>query len=1172
MTAMTMADSGFLAATAIPNTIVWTPLLVLRVLSPFLLLGAALSTIFSRPSPPHSPSPITSVVVATRTPRRAVILPLLSLSALTFLLDGLTFVAFTVISKEWPEWTGIEVGAVEGLVAFAGLAAVGAWKDVQGVDVWFFRRISFGITWSLLLDIAQVILLGLAIKKPLNVASLLHLAFPAFRTLVEIPLLFALGNPRISYLPVQNGNEEATDSTHLLQTSESTAVASTGLSLAPEASKYGTFRTGRSLAPSVSNPTTRTPTPAPSAARIPHGKGASRSQDKEEINPDPSWGELIHRLGRITPYLWPSRSRALQLLAGLCIGLVVIGRFVNFLVPLAFAQVVRIFEQGSKVSPWPYLFAYVGLRFLQSSGGLAALRDTLWAPVLQYSDREMSLLSFNHLLNLSFNFHTHRKTGEVLRILDRGAAINHTFELLLFNIVPTFVDIFVALIFFTIYFEWTLSLLIFFVFAAYVAASVILTRYRTKLRRQMNERDIVTRGIHTDCLLNYETVKYFNGEEHESDRYKDAIRQYQTVEYKVIASLNLLNLVQNFIITVGLLVGSMIVALRVVHGQSQPHEFVFFITYLAQLYGPLNMLGFIYRSVNQSLVDTEKLLKLLNEPTDVNDKPDASDLIVEDGSIEFENVTFSYDGRTTALNGVSFKVPKRSSVALVGESGSGKSTILRLLYRFYDLKGGEGRILIDGKDIRDVTQASLRKAIGVVPQDPVLFNASIGYNIAYGKFDATTEEIEAAAKAAQMHERIVTFPDGYETKVGERGIRLSGGEKQRVAIARTLLKNPPILLLDEATSALDTSTEKDIQNALQHLVEGRSSLSIAHRLSTIKSADLILVLKDGQIVEQGNHTELLAMGGHFASMWADQVSANEDTSPTDKKSALAGYSVDGELAVPDTITAEPLVATPEVHAVEIPADGEVSGPAVVATTELTSADGTVVDEPIERDERAKTEPSAPVAFPSSGEEAIAFPTGDAPAAVTAPSSEAKESGVPLAFPSGGRDSPAPAGLAFPGSDSASVNTPSIGGTPGVTFQNVPTPARDGASPDLDQDGKRRRTLSTQGIQRLARRISISGRRQGSSTSIPAAIFNSLKRDNSSVSRGSGELARDEANKEGSVREDGSLANSANASPNIPNDSPSGSVSSDINKTKAKKDKKKEKKRKSTNLGTSITQD
>ena len=329
------------------------------------------------------------------------------------------------------------------------------------------------------------------------------------------------------------------------------------------------------------------------------------------------------------------------------------------------------------------------------------------------------------------------------------------------------------------------------------------------------------------------------------------------------------------------------------------------------------------------------------------------------------------------------------------------------------------------------------------------------------------------------------------------------------------------------------------------------------------------MLKDGQIIEQGNFTELLAKGGQFASMWADQVSANEDVSPADKKIALSGYIVDDEPAVLDTITAEPLVDTPKVQASEIPVDGELSTLAVVGTTDLVSADDDIAvpsDEVVERDERAKADPSPAVAFPSSGQDSVAFPGAVTVTAPAVPSSEAKDGETPVAFPSGGRDSPAPAGLAFPGSDSGSVNTPSIGGTPGVTFQEAPTPARDGASPDLDQDGKRRRTLSTQGIQRLARRISISGRRQGSSSSIPAAIFNSLKRD----SRDSKEQARDEGNS--SAREDGSLPSSVAASPSIPSDSPSGSVASDINKTKVKKDKKKEKKRRSTTLGTSITQD
>ncbi|KII92241.1 hypothetical protein PLICRDRAFT_133692 [Plicaturopsis crispa FD-325 SS-3] len=1018
-------------------------LFIIRVASPAVVLLAALSLLFTRRPAPHSPSPITSVVVATYVPRRAAILSLLSLVALTFLLDGLTFVIYAVLNKTWPYRTGIEVNAIAGIVAFSGLAILGAWKDVQGVQVWTLRRIKTAIGVSLILDIAHVVLVGYGIKHyedpyphipesriPAPVTDLLHLAFPAFRVLLVIPLFVTLLLPRVVYSPVHADDDvdvPPTTASSLLLPPEAGAHPSTGLSPVAEASKYGTFRNGTSTAP-----TTRAHTPAPSQIQA----SSHKAETKPDISLDPSWKEIGRRIRRLTPYLWPSKSPALQFLALLCVGLLAIGRVVNLALPWTLKEVVSIFEDGSKRNPWPYLFAYVALRFLQSSGGLAAVRDTLWAPVMQYSDREMSQLSFDHLLNLSFAFHTRRKTGEVLRILDRGAAINHTLELILFNIVPTILDIIIALVAFVVLFDWTLAFVIFFVMFAYIAASIILTKWRTKIRRQMNDRDIITRAIHTDCLLNYETVKYFGGEEHEGARYRSAVRDYQALEYKVIVSLNLLNLVQNFIITLGLLVGSLIVALRVTKGHSKPSDFVYFITYLAQLYGPLNSLGYIYRSVNQSLVDTERLLKLLNEPTEINDKPDATELVVDEAEVEFDNVSFSYDGRTTALNGISFKVPKGSSVALVGESGAGKSTILRLLYRFYDLGEGGGRILIDGKDIRDVTQASLRKAIGVVPQDSVLFNASIGYNIGYGKFGATQEEIEAAAKAAQMHDRILSFPDGYETKFGERGIRLSGGEKQRVAIARTLLKNPPILLLDEATSALDTSTEKDIQKALQNLVQGRSSLSIAHRLSTIATADVILVLKDGQIVEQGSHQELLELNGVFAEMWSSQISATNEAQSV----PVSGYPLDNGDAAPKEERETTLVdvAPSDEPAVEehVPVDPVADEPEAIVP------DAPATEEP------AEVESPAPVAFPSAADDTPEPPAAAAP-------------------------------IAFPSDDTASQQAPSERG-PAVTFGAVNTPPRSG-TPDPESEPKRKR-ISSQNFQRLAKRISVTARRQGSSSS------------------------------------------------------------------------------------------
>ncbi|KAJ7594717.1 mitochondrial half-size ABC transporter [Mycena floridula] len=1067
---------------------------LIRIISPLFVFLATLSLFFTSPasSIPQSPSPVVSVVVASRQPRRAAILPLLSLAALTFLGDGLTFVLYAVFEKTGL-YTGLELNAVIGLTAFSGLAALGTWKEIHGVEVWFLTRLKAAVAVTLSLDIALVFLLGKSISTsgdngPISTRLLLHIAFPALRILLLLPLLACLCYPRVVYTSVHSDSEEATPTaSSFLLPPDVGSAPSGGLLPVPnitESSKYGTFRPGRSIL-QQSTPNTRAPTPTPSAH--------TKSDEKPDVALDPSWSEFLTRIRRLAPYLWPSKSPSLQFLAVMCIGILLVGRVVNLLMPFTLGQLILIFEHRSDRSPWLVLGFYVFLRFLQGSGGLAALRDTLWAPVMQYSDREMSQMSFNHLLNLSFAFHTRRKTGEILRVLDRGAAINNTLELILFNIVPTFIDIIVALVVFCVKFEWTIALVIFVVMFAYIAASVILTQWRTKIRRQMNERDIVTRGIHTDCLLNYESVKYFGGEQHEADRYRAALSEYQALEYRVIISLNLLNLVQNFIITFGLLVGSILVARRVIRDGSGPSDFVIFITYLAQLYNPLNQLGYVYRSINQSLVDTEKLLKLLGEPTDVNDKPNAPELILENGEIEFDNVNFSYDGRTTALNGVSFKVPKNSSVALVGESGSGKSTILRLLYRFYDLGEGQGRILIDGKDIRDVTQKSLRQVIGVVPQDSVLFNTSIGYNIGYGKFGASLEEIEAAAKSAQMHDRIMSFPNGYETTVGERGVRLSGGEKQRVSIARTLLKNPPILLLDEATSALDTSTEKDIQKALQNLMAGRSSLSIAHRLSTIASADIILVLKNGQIVEQGSHKELLALDGTFAAMWADQVSSADDAAVsivTDGKPELSGYSVD-EAAPEVSPLAEDLPVADEAPI------GDESQPAVAAEEAPV-----VVESP------------TPVTFPSPveflAEEPITFPSADATVETGSPVAE-----EPVGFPV-----------------SEEPETPQTPVAPqGVTFEtSVDTPPRTGTPPDPDAEPKRKR-ISSQNFQRLARRISITPRRQGTLV----GMIPGLKKSDSSPKA--------------------SIDEPVGGSGQGSTDSPTSSISGDTKLKKSKKDKK-----------------
>ncbi len=566
-------------------------------------------------------------------------------------------------------------------------------------------------------------------------------------------------------------------------------------------------------------------------------------------------------LKSLLPYVWEYRWRV-----ALALTFMVAAKLANVGVPLVLKQIVDslTLENAILVVPMALLVAYGLLRL--STTLFTELRELAFAKVTQRAVRRIALAVFRHLHSLSLRFHLERQTGGMSRDIERGVrGINTLLGYTLYSILPTLVEISLVIGILIAKYEPSFALIALGTLAVYIAFSVSVTEWRTKFRRQMNEEDSRANTRAIDSLINYETVKYFGNEEHEARRYDENLQRYERAALKSQTSLSTLNSGQSVIIATGVVLIMWRATVGVVAGTLTIGDLVLVNAFLIQLYIPLNFLGVLYREIKQAIADMERMFGVLEEHREIEDRPGAPLLAAANPTVRFENVNFAYEPRRQILRDVSFEIPAGATVAVVGHSGSGKSTLARLLFRFYDV--GEGRITVNGVDIRDVTQASLRSAIGIVPQDTVLFNDTILYNIQYGRPEASADEVIDAARSAHIHEFIQSLPDGYDTVVGERGLKLSGGEKQRVAIARALLKNPQILVFDEATSALDSKSEKAIQAELDRIAQGRTALVIAHRLSTVMDADEIIVMDTGRIVERGTHRSLLERGGHYAQMW-----------------------------------------------------------------------------------------------------------------------------------------------------------------------------------------------------------------------------------------------------------------------------------------------------------------